>query len=104
MPRIENLNIKIFADGADLKGILEMKENPLISGFTTNPTLMRKAGVANYEVFARKVLEKVTDRFKTKSGRRVLIEIYVEPGKKKQTGFALTARSEERRVGKECSS
>jgi transaldolase len=62
MPRIESLNIKIFADGADLKGILEMKENPLISGFTTNPTLMRKAGVANYEVFARKVLEKVTDR------------------------------------------
>jgi transaldolase len=61
MPRIENLKIKIFADGADLKGILEMKENPLISGFTTNPTLMRKAGIANYEVFARTVLEKVTE-------------------------------------------
>jgi transaldolase len=61
MPRIENLKIKVFADGADLNGIIKMKENPLICGFTTNPTLMRKAGIANYEVFARKVLEKVTE-------------------------------------------
>jgi transaldolase len=62
MPRVQDLKVKIFADGADLKGILEMHKNPLITGFTTNPTLMRKAGVSNYEAFARKVLENVTDR------------------------------------------
>jgi transaldolase len=52
----------VFADGADLGHILELAENPLISGFTTNPTLMRKAGVDDYEGFARKVLDHVTDR------------------------------------------
>jgi transaldolase len=62
MPRVQDLKIKIFADGADIKGILEMHRNPLISGFTTNPTLMRKAGVTDYESFARNLLEKVTDR------------------------------------------
>jgi transaldolase len=62
MPRIEDLKIKIFADGADLKPILEMQKNPLIAGFTTNPTLMRKAGITNYEAFARELLESVTDR------------------------------------------
>ena len=62
MPRVQNLKIKIFADGADLKGILEMHKNPLIRGFTTNPTLMRKAGVTNYEAFARYLLETVTDK------------------------------------------
>ena len=62
MPRVQDLKIKIFADGADIKGILEMHKNPLISGFTTNPTLMRKAGVTDYESFARNLLEKVNDR------------------------------------------
>jgi transaldolase len=62
MPRVQDLKIKIFADGADLKGIFEMHKNPLIAGFTTNPTLMRKAGVSDYETFARKLLEAVTDR------------------------------------------
>ena len=52
--------IKIFADGADLAGILEMARNPQISGFTTNPTLMRKAGISDYETFARQVLAEVT--------------------------------------------
>lgn len=52
--------IKIFADGADLAGILEMSRNPLISGFTTNPTLMRKAGISNYEAFAKEVLAGVS--------------------------------------------
>jgi len=61
MPRAADLRVKIFADGADLKGILEMHRNPLISGFTTNPTLMRKAGVTDYEAFARKLLESVTE-------------------------------------------
>lgn len=62
MARVQDLKVKIFADGADLKGILEMHKNPLITGFTTNPTLMRKAGVTDYEAFARKLLESVTDR------------------------------------------
>jgi transaldolase len=48
--------IKIFADGADVESIVELSKNPLISGFTTNPTLMRKAGVVEYEEFARDVL------------------------------------------------
>ena len=62
MPRVQDLKIKIFADGADLKGMLEMHKNPLIKGFTTNPTLMRKAGVSDYEAFARKLLESIGDR------------------------------------------
>ncbi len=56
------LRIKVFADGADLEGILELAADPVISGFTTNPTLMRKAGIDDYEGFARKVLDHVTDR------------------------------------------
>jgi transaldolase len=60
MPPVEDLKVKIFADGADLKGILDMHRNPLIAGFTTNPTLMRKAGITDYQAFARELLEKVT--------------------------------------------
>jgi len=56
------LRVKIFADGADLDGMLAMYRNPLIKGFTTNPTLMRKAGIADYESFARKVLAAIPDR------------------------------------------
>jgi len=48
MGKLSGLNVKIFADGADLEGIKEMYANPLIKGFTTNPTLMRKAGVEDY--------------------------------------------------------
>jgi transaldolase len=54
--------IKIFADGADLEGILELSRDPIISGFTTNPTLMRKSGVEDYPGFARKVLDNVTEK------------------------------------------
>jgi transaldolase len=53
--------VKIFADGADLESMIALAADPRISGFTTNPTLMRKAGVSDYEAFARKVLEVVTD-------------------------------------------
>ena len=53
--------MKIYADGADLESIIALAEDPRISGFTTNPTLMRKAGVEDYEGFARKVLETVTE-------------------------------------------
>jgi transaldolase len=54
--------VKLFADGADLPGILEMAAKPNIAGFTTNPTLMRKAGIADYAAFAREVLQHITDR------------------------------------------
>lgn len=57
MSRLKDLKVKLFADGADLAGISEMASNPMIGGFTTNPTLMRKAGVSNYKAFALKVLE-----------------------------------------------
>jgi transaldolase len=53
--------VKIYADGADLESIIALAEDPRISGFTTNPTLMRKAGVEDYEAFAHKVLETVTE-------------------------------------------
>lgn len=54
--------IKIFADGADLASIRELAQDPRISGFTTNPTLMRKAGITNYERFARDALGVIGDR------------------------------------------
>lgn len=59
---VSQLKVKIFADGADLAGITALAADPLIKGFTTNPTLMRQAGVTDYERFARDVLEVVTDR------------------------------------------
>ena len=52
--------MKIFADGADLDGILSLAENPRISGFTTNPTLMWKAGLTDYQDFAQRLLERIT--------------------------------------------
>jgi transaldolase len=62
MKQLADLAIKIFADGADLAGMLEMAKNPLVKGFTTNPSLMRKAGVADYESFAREVIAVIPDR------------------------------------------
>ena len=62
MSVITNLRIKLFADGADLAGIKEMYANPLIKGFTTNPTLMRKAGIQDYKAFAHQVLQAIPDR------------------------------------------
>lgn len=62
MSTIETLKVKLFADGADLAGMKEMYANPLIRGFTTNPTLMRKAGVRDYRSFAREVLAEIPDR------------------------------------------
>jgi transaldolase len=55
------ITTKIFADGADLEGILRLAEDPRVSGFTTNPTLMRKAGVSDYASFARELLERITE-------------------------------------------
>lgn len=53
---------KIFADGAEKAGMLEMDKNPLISGFTTNPTLMKKAGIADYRAFAKDILSEIKDK------------------------------------------
>ena len=62
MTRIEDLRIKLFADGADKAGMLEMARLPYVRGFTTNPTLMRKAGVVDYQAFAKEVLQAIPDR------------------------------------------
>ena len=62
MKRIDMLKVKIFADGADLESILELNKKPYIKGFTTNPTLMRKAGVRDYEAFSRKLIAAIPDR------------------------------------------
>ncbi len=59
---ITQLKVKIFADGADKAGMLEMYKNPLIKGFTTNPTLLRKAGVSDYQAFALDILKAIPDR------------------------------------------
>ena len=59
MNSLSALNVKIYADGADKAGMLELYRNPLIQGMTTNPTLMKKAGITDYEAFARDVLETV---------------------------------------------
>ena len=62
MSHLDDLRIKIFADGADFEHIVELYKNPRVKGFTTNPSLMRKAGVTDYEDFARRVLAAVPDR------------------------------------------
>jgi transaldolase len=62
LTQLDNLSVKIFADGADLAGILELYKNPLIKGFTTNPTLMKQAGIGDCAEFARALLNAVPDR------------------------------------------
>jgi transaldolase len=62
MKRVEDLTVKIFADGADLAGMLALYRQPYIKGFTTNPTLMRKAGITDYRGFAKEVLSAIPDR------------------------------------------
>lgn len=62
MKKLSDLKIKIFADGADKKGMLELNANPLIKGLTTNPTLMRKAGLTDFEAFARDILQGITGK------------------------------------------
>lgn len=62
MTQPEFLKVKLFADGADLDGMLAMYRLTYIKGFTTNPTLMRKAGVTDYKAFARRVLAAIPDR------------------------------------------
>jgi transaldolase len=62
MTTIADLKVKIFADGADKVGMLEMYAKPHIKGFTTNPTLMRKVGISDYRAFALDILEAIPDR------------------------------------------
>lgn len=57
-----SFNVKLFADGAELGPMLEMYRNPVIKGFTTNPTLMRKAGISDYRAFAKEVVKAIPDR------------------------------------------
>jgi transaldolase len=58
----ESLRVKLFADGADLEGMKEMASKPYISGLTTNPTLMKKAGISNYAQFAKDVLSEIQSK------------------------------------------
>ena len=60
--RIDQLSVKIFGDGADLDAMRELYRQPHVKGFTTNPTLMRKAGINDYRGFARQVLAAIPDR------------------------------------------
>ncbi len=68
---LEKLRTKIFTDGASLETIRKYAENPLIKGFTTNPTLMRKAGITDYEAFAKEMLPIV-------GGRPVSFEVFAD--------------------------
>jgi transaldolase len=62
MSTLKDLKVKLFADGADRAGMLQLNANPLIQGMTTNPTLMHKAGVHDYEAFARELLQHITEK------------------------------------------
>jgi len=70
-PDTKSLKIKIFADGADKAGIAEIGKNPLVKGFTTNPTLMRKVGITDYEAFAKEVLGII-------GGRPISYEVFAD--------------------------
>lgn len=69
MVGLADLKVKIFADGAERDGILDLYRNPLIKGFTTNPTLMRAAGITDYEGFAREILAAIP-------GRPISLEVF----------------------------
>lgn len=62
MKEVAKLKVKIFADGADKAGMVEMAAKPYIQGLTTNPTIMRKAGITDYKAFAQDILTVITDK------------------------------------------
>lgn len=62
MKKVEDLKVKIFADGADKAGMLEMYAKPYIKGLTTNPTLMKKAGITDYRAFCKDILTNIKDK------------------------------------------
>jgi len=62
MKTLKDLKVKLYADGADKAGMVEMYQKPRVKGFTTNPTLMRKVGISDYRGFAREILQAIPDR------------------------------------------
>lgn len=62
MKKVEELKVKIFADGADKAGMLEMYQKPFVKGLTTNPTLMKKAGITDYRAFCKDILTSINDK------------------------------------------
>lgn len=62
MKKVEELKVKIFADGADKAGMLEMYAKPFVKGLTTNPTLMKKAGISDYRAFCKDILTSIKDK------------------------------------------
>ena len=62
MKKLENLKIKIFSDGANKKDMLEMNNNPYVKGLTTNPSLMKKAGITDYKSFAKDILSEIKNK------------------------------------------
>lgn len=71
MPALESLKVKIFADGADLDGMKRLAQNPLVKGFTTNPSLVKKAGATDYVAYAREVLAAIP-------GRPISFEVFAD--------------------------
>ena len=67
--------IEIYADGADWDGILKAAENPRVTGFTTNPTLMRQAGVGNYEIFAKDIINALAEK---RPGTNISLEVFAD--------------------------
>jgi len=62
MKKVEELKVKIFADGADKAGMLEMYEKAFVKGLTTNPTLMNRAGITDYRAFCKDILKSINDK------------------------------------------
>lgn len=62
MKKVDELKVKIFADGADKAGMLEMYAKPFVKGLTTNPTLMKKAGITDYRAFCKDILTSIKDK------------------------------------------
>jgi hypothetical protein len=62
VPSVDRLRVKIFADGANLASMLDLYRDPRVAGFTTNPTLMRNAGIGDYRAFAHEVIDAIPDR------------------------------------------
>ena len=58
----DTLRVQVFADGANLEQILALAADPLVKGFTTNPTLMKQSGVKDYAAFSRKLLQSIPDK------------------------------------------
>ena len=85
MKKIEDLKVKIFSDGADKKDMLEMNSKTFIKGLTTNPTLMKKAGIKDYEIFAKDILSTIKEK-------PISFEVFADENEK---GFEQRAEGQE---------